>query len=104
MNLYQYQTGERGVRVIQLYPNYNLPQHMKRLEMENLYGCPLLSSAVDLSCEGFKGVQRIHVSVDWTTVLDMLLCKGAEAQGLHIVIIKWVTAAPVFLFLFRGPA
>lgn len=102
MNLYQYQSGERRVRVIilsiyKLYPSYNLPQHMKGLEMETLYGCPLLCSALDLSGEGFKGLLSIHICVDRNTVLQMLLCKGVAVQGLHIVI-KWLTAAPVFLF------
>lgn len=44
-----------------------------------------------------RGVLCIHVCVDRNIVLGVLLCKGVAAQGLHTAI-KWLTAAPVFLF------
>lgn len=70
---------------------------MKRLEIENLYGCPL--SAVDLVVKVLRGVLCIPVCVDRNTLLHMLHIqyKRVAAQGLHTVI-KWLTAAPGFLF------
>jgi len=50
--------------IYKLYPNYSLPEHVKRLEMETLHGCPLLSSAVDLNHEGFKG-STVHTHLCW---------------------------------------
>lgn len=70
---------------------------MKSLEIENFYGCPL--SAVDLVVKVLRGVLCIPVCVDRNTLLHMLHIqyKRVAAQGLHTAI-KWLTAAPGFLF------